>query len=246
VTDDQNGPVDRLSFGAAAATYDTYRPTYPAEALTWALGSAPLRVVDLGAGTGIMTRVLLALGHEVIPVEPDERMRGQLAETTPGVAPLAGAGEDIPLPDASVDAVVCGQSYHWFDRDKAHPEIARVLRPGGVLAPVWNLRDDDVPWIAEFTRIAHGPSSRGYVGDEHIDSFGPLFTVPELEIFRHTIPMITEDLLALVTTRSYYLVAAPERQRATTDAIRALVADLPQPFDVPYLTKTYRAWTVTA
>ena len=235
---------DALSFGAAAAAYDAHRPTYPPEALAWALGTAPRRVVDLGAGTGIMTRVLLGLGHEVLPVEPDERMRTQLADATPGVAPLDGSGESIPLPDASVDAVVCGQSYHWFDRARAHPEIARVLRPGGVLAPVWNLRDDDVPWIAEFTRIAHGPSSRGYLGTETIDSFGELFTPPELRIFRHVIPMTTDQLLALVTTRSYYLVAPPQRQQATVGAIRELVADLPQPFDVPYLTKTYRAYTI--
>ncbi len=232
---------DALSFGAAAAAYDTYRPSYPPAACAWAVGSAPLRVVDLGAGTGIMTRVLLGLGHEVIPVEPDARMREQLAATTPGVTPLAGSGESVPLPDGSVDAVVCGQSYHWFNRDLAHPEIARVLRPGGVLAPVWNLRDDDVPWVAEFTRLAHGPSSGGYVGSETIDSFGPLFAAPELEIFRHTIPMTTDDLLALVTTRSYYLVASAERQAETVAAIRELVSGMPQPFDVPYLTKTYRA-----
>ncbi len=233
--------TDALSFGAAAAAYDTYRPSYPPAALEWAIGPGPGPVVDLGAGTGIMTRVLLGLGYQVIPVEPDPRMRERLAETTPGVTPLDGTGEQIPLPGGSVDAVVCGQSYHWFDRERAHPEIARVLRPGGVLAPVWNLRDDDVPWIAEFTRIVHGPSSRGYVGSESIDSFGPLFTAPELEVFRHTVAMTTDDLLALVTTRSYYLVAPPERRAATVAAIRDLVAGFPQPFEVPYLTKAYRA-----
>jgi SAM-dependent methyltransferase len=235
---------DALSFGAAAAAYDAHRPSYPAEALEWALGSTPLRVVDLGAGTGIMTRVLVGLGHEVVAVEPDERMREQLARTTPGVTALEGTGESIPLPDGSVDAVVCAQSYHWFEPERAHPEIARVLRPGGVLAPVWNLRDEDVPWIAEFTRLAHGPSSKGYVGREDYSSFGPLFTPADMRIFRHVVRMTTEDLLALITTRSYFLVASPERQAETTAAIRALVADLPQPFDVPYLTKTYRAHKV--
>ncbi len=232
---------DALSFGAAAAAYDAHRPGYPPEALRWALGPRPLRVVDLGAGTGIMTRVLLALGHDVLPVEPDERMRAQLAAATPGAQPLAGTAESIPLPDACVDAVVCAQSYHWFDRERAHPELARVLRPGGILAPLWNLRDEDVPWIAEFTRLAHGPSSRGYVGREDYSDLGPLFSRAQLRTFRHVIAMTTDDLLALVTTRSYYLTASAQRQRDTVAAIRELVAGLPQPFDVPYLTKTYRA-----
>jgi SAM-dependent methyltransferase len=230
-----------LSFGQAAAAYDTYRPGYPAPALRWALGEQPVRVVDLGAGTGIMTRLLHDLGHQVFPVEPDAQMRAQLAAATPGVTPLAGSAESIPLPDGSVDAVVCAQSYHWFDPERAHPEIARVLRPGGVLVPVWNLRDEEVPWIAEFTRLAKGPSSGGFIGSKVYDDFGPLVEAPELKIFRHTVPMTTEALLQLVTTRSYYLLAPAPQQAGTLAAIRDLVADLPQPFDVPYLTKTYRA-----
>src|SRR6266550_2633842 len=90
----------------------------------------------------------LGLDHEVVPVEPDEAMRARLARSTPGVTPLAGSAERIPLPDTSVDAVVAGQSYHWFDPEPAHREIARVLRPGGVFAPVWNIRDESEPWVA--------------------------------------------------------------------------------------------------
>src|SRR2546421_7759509 len=125
-----------LSFGPAADLYDQVRPSYPQQALVWALGEAPRKVVDLGAGTGILTRVIRALGHEVLPVEPDEAMRARLAASTPGTTPLAGRAEAIPAPDGSVDAVMAGQAYHWFDRDPAHREIARVLRPGGVFAPV--------------------------------------------------------------------------------------------------------------
>src|SRR5690242_21850051 len=102
-----------LSFGPAASEYDTHRPTYPPAALTWALGNDPRRVVDLGAGTGILTRVLVGLGHEVIPVEPDAQMRQALAAGTPGVEPLAGSAEQIPLADGSVDAVLAGQGDHW-------------------------------------------------------------------------------------------------------------------------------------
>src|SRR5262245_61990756 len=130
-----------LSFGPAADRYDQARPSYPPAALTWALGTEVRRVVDLGAGTGILTRVLVDLGHEVVPVEPDAGMRRRLADVTPGTQAVDGTAERIPLPDASVDAVVAGQAYHWFDTERAHPEIARVLRPGGVFAPLWNIRD---------------------------------------------------------------------------------------------------------
>src|SRR5258706_11017369 len=97
-----------LSFGAAPDRYDELRPSYPPAALTWALGTGQVRVVDLGAGTGKLTRVLLALGHEVVPVEPDAQMRRRLAQRSPGVEPLEGSAESIPLPDGSVDAAVAG------------------------------------------------------------------------------------------------------------------------------------------
>ena len=96
------------SFGTVAGDYDRYRPGYPPEAVAWALGERPLRVADLGAGTGILSRLLHRLGHEVTAVEPDDRMRARLAEASPGVAAVAGTAEEVPLPDGSVDAVVAG------------------------------------------------------------------------------------------------------------------------------------------
>src|SRR5947207_8421972 len=130
-----------LSFGVAADLYDEMRPTYPPDAVRWALGERPRRVVDLGAGTGILTRALLDLGHEVVPVEPDPGMRDRLGRATPGLTALAGSAERIPLPDGSADAVLAGQAYHWFEPEPAHREVARVLAPGGVFAPIWNVRD---------------------------------------------------------------------------------------------------------
>ncbi|HEY1178985.1 MAG TPA: class I SAM-dependent methyltransferase, partial [Phytomonospora sp.] len=135
-----------LSFGQAADAYDAIRPTYPREAVTWALGAKPVTVADLGAGTGILSRLLADEGHHVIAVDPDEQMLDALRAKSPAVADArTGDAEHIPLADGSVDAVTAGQAYHWFDPERAHPEIARVLRPGGVFVPIWNIRDGSVP-----------------------------------------------------------------------------------------------------
>ncbi len=228
-----------LSFGAAADLYDEMRPSYPLPAVRWALGDRPGRVVDLGAGTGILTRVLLGLGHDVVPVEPDPGMRDRLGRATPGVTALAGSAERIPLPDGSVHAVLAGQAYHWFEPEPAHREVARVLQPGGVFAPIWNVRDESVPWVARFTEITGGEAG-GHAGLADLD-FGPRFGPVERGTFRHDVPMTREQLVQLVATRSYYLTAPPERQAATLAAMRDLAAGLPETFPLPYLTVVHRA-----
>src|SRR6266508_3107385 len=232
-----------LSFGRAAELYDQIRPTYPPAALEWALGSAPLRVIDLGAGTGILTRVALSLGQDVVPVEPDEAMRRRLSHSTPGVTALARSGEAIPVPDASVDAVVAGQSYHWFDPDRAHREIARVVRPGGVFAPIWNIRDDSEPWVAELSRIAEGAEAAGSgVHEGWIDhDFGPEFGPVERALFPHSVELTADQLVQLIASRSYYLTATPEKQAEIEAAVRDLAAGLPEAFPLPYVTVTYRS-----
>jgi SAM-dependent methyltransferase len=232
-----------LSFGPAADLYDRMRPAYPPAAMEWALGPDPLRVVDLGAGTGILTRVVQGLGHEAVPVEPDEGMRARLVRSTPGVTPLAGSAERIPLPDGSLDAVVAGQSYHWFDPEPAHREIARVLKPGGVFAPVWNIRDDSVPWVAALSEIANGAERAGsgvYEGELEHD-FGPDFGPVERAHFPHQVQMNADGLVRLIATRSYYLTAAPDRRAGIEAAVRDLAASLPETFAMPYVTVTYRS-----
>jgi len=232
-----------LSFGPAADLYDQIRPTYPRAALEWALGPGPCRVVDLGAGTGILTRVVQQLGHDVLPVEPDDAMRARLAQSTPGVTPLAGSAEEIPLSDGSVDAVVAGQAYHWFDPEPAHREIARVLKPGGVFAPVWNIRDEKEPWVAALSRIANGAegAGSGVHGGELEHDFGPEFGPLERAHFAHEVPMTADGLVALIASRSYYLTAPPE-QRARIEAdVRKLAANLPKDFPLPYVTIVYRS-----
>ena len=236
-----------LSVGPAASAYDANRPTYPPAALTWALGTDRLRVIDLGAGTGILTRELVRLGHEVIPVEPDAQMRETLAAGTPDVEPLAGSAEQIPLPDGSVDAVLAGQAYHWFNTERAHPEIARVLRPGGLFVPIWNLRDEAVDWVAELGNLAEGhpagtparPRPSGWLRRQ--GGFGPLFEPLEQAEFRWIKPMTADSVVAMMATRSYYLTATAERREQIETGTRELVADRGETFDLPYVTEVFRA-----
>lgn len=236
--------ANRLSFGHAADLYDRIRPTYPPEAVAWAVGPPPRRVVDLGAGTGKLTRVLADAGHDVVAVEPDDGMRARLAQVLPGVAALAGSAEDVPVPDASVDAVVAGQAYHWFDGARAHPEIARALRPGGVFAPIWNRRDEDESWVAEFTALLS--EFDGSLGAVTPVLPAELFEPVEAAVFRHAVPMTPDGLVDLVRSRSYYLTATPERRAELERLVRDLCATHPtlrgkSGFDLPYVTFAYRA-----
>jgi SAM-dependent methyltransferase len=149
------------SFGTAAVAYAEHRPDYATAAVSWALDPAPgRRVLDLGAGTGKLTATLMALGLDVVAVEPDSAMLTELRRALPTARALAGSAEAIPLPDGSVDAVLAGNAMHWFDMAVAGPEIARVLVPGGVLAGLWNLMDDRVDWVAGLAEVG-GPAAIG-------------------------------------------------------------------------------------
>src|SRR5580658_2607332 len=157
----------RLSFGSVAGDYDRYRPPPPPQALDWVVPPGAQAVLDLAAGTGVVTRELVrrAAGTQrIIAVEPDERMRAVLAAGCPEAEVLAGRGEDIPLPDASVDAVVISAAWHWLDPERAVPEMARVLRVGGRLGVIWISRDARVPWVAEFNELAHESREAGARG----------------------------------------------------------------------------------
>ncbi|MEU8260938.1 class I SAM-dependent methyltransferase [Micromonospora sp. NPDC048999] len=240
-------PTHALSFGAAAAEYDRFRPRYPEAALRWALDglAAPARVIDLGAGTGILTRDVLALEHRVVPVEPDPGMRAQLAVATPGTTALAGSAEAVPLPDDSADAVLVGQAYHWFDREPAHAEIARVLRPGGTFAPVWNVRDERVAWVAELSRVADLRDNAGDLTEKYGD-FGPAFEPVEVGEFAHSTTLTPDEVIDMLHTRSYWLTASPEERDRVDRGLRELFATHPdltgrQTVELPYRTLVFRS-----
>jgi SAM-dependent methyltransferase len=239
-----------LSFGPAAQLYDAVRPTYPPQAVAWALqplGPGRWHVADIGAGTGIMTRVLADAGQDVVAVEPDPQMRAQLLASTPQARAVAGSAESISLPDESLDAAIAAQSYHWFDHEQAHAELARTLRPGGVFAAVWNDRDATVGWVAAYTRIVDGDGDRMGSGPHTPpESFGPGFGPVEHTSFRHRTRQTPQGLVALLSSRSYYLVATLERRQELVDAVLALTRTHPElvgrdEFDLPYVTSVYRA-----
>jgi SAM-dependent methyltransferase len=206
------------SFGAEAAAYAEHRPDYPEAAISWALAGSPAEVLDLAAGTGKLTESLLARGLTVTAVEPDPEMLGELRRRLPAARALTGTAEEIPLPDASVDAVLVGQAFHWFDVPRAMDEIGRVLRPGGVLAALWNHEDDRVPWVAEFESLVRTNADRnaaaGPLPDEH-----PLFQPFERSEFDHSFRRTAESLAATVGTHSHMLVASPEVREGTIERL---------------------------
>ena len=146
-------PEPARSFGGVADAYDRGRPTYPREAAVWLTSDRPLSVLELGAGTGKLTQQLVALGHDVHATEPDPKMLAILARNLPDVRASQATAEEIPSGDSSYDVVVSAQAFHWFDYDKALPEIARVLRPRGRLSLVWNQRDERIPWVKRLGKI---------------------------------------------------------------------------------------------
>jgi SAM-dependent methyltransferase len=212
-------------------------------------------VLDLGAGTGKLTAALVESGVEVTAVEPDPAMLAELRRALPVVHALPGSAEAIPLSDSSVDAVLAGNAMHWFDMDRAGPEIARVLAPGGILAGLWNVVDDRVDWVGALEHVsgtaAIGPrdtlgSWRAATADTHLPSRGLVarFGSPEQAEFRHGQRRTADSLVATLATRAGMLLMPAQQREATLGRIRALLASRPETargeFTVPMLTGVLR------
>lgn len=238
------------SFGAIATSYAQHRPDYPEQAVAWALeslsGSAP--VVDLAAGTGKLTEAMLRCGipaAAVLAVEPDDGMRAELSRRLPEIAVRPGSAEQIPAEDGTVDAVLVGQAFHWFEPDRALAEIARVLRPGGVLAVLGNAEDDSVDWVAELTERAQATRpvesvARGFADlPQH-----PAFGGQEQRRFRWRWPRTIDSLLETVSTHSWALVSEPADRAAALATIRRFLEQHPATrngtFELPMQTLVLR------
>jgi len=247
------------SFGAAAAAYAEHRPDYAEAAVRWVLepvsARRPLRVVDVGAGTGKLTATLLRLGAEVTAVEPDGQMLAELRRAMPEVRSVPGSAEKLPLPDASADAVLAAQAMHWFDMDRAMPEIARVLTPGGVVAGLWNVDDDRVGWVAELAEMSKRKASttllrwRGGADQASYHRMAAagagLFRDAQTREFGHGQPRTADSLLATIATHSHLLVMDEAERTALLARVRDFLRARPETsdgeFTLPMVTVALRA-----
>jgi SAM-dependent methyltransferase len=218
----------RLSFGRVVEAYERSRPLYAPDAVAWIARRFPFRdVLDLGAGTGKLTRQLVPLAQTVVAVEPDDEMRAMLERVVPGVDVRAGSAEAIPADDASVDVVTVAQAFHWFDTDAALAEMHRVLRTGGGFAIVFNRWD-----FPELNAIVDRLRTRGPWEDAIYDRLraSPLFAgFDELE-FRHADVVDVETILERVGSVSAVINAAEADRAAAFDEIRARFGDGPVEF----------------
>jgi SAM-dependent methyltransferase len=229
-----------------AEVYERSRPSYPAEAIGWIVERAGLgpesTVCDLAAGTGKLTRLLVPSGAEVIAVEPVREMREQLEAAVPGVRVLEGTAESLPLADGSVDCITVAQAFHWFDYARALPELARVIRPGGSLAVIWNLRDSGDPLVAALNEVVAPfvPPDQGVDRPwreplEAAPEFGPV----EHRTFAFEQLLDEEGLVGRVASISWIARLEDAERERVLGEIRELARSRPEPLVLPHSTETF-------
>jgi SAM-dependent methyltransferase len=230
---------------ADADRYERGRPDYPAAAVADIVTSLELgpgrRVVDLAAGTGKLTRVLVSSDADVVAIEPIPEMRRELERNVPGVVAMAGTAERLPLADESVDGVTVGQAFHWFRAEQALREIHRVLRPGGGLALVWNRRDERQPLQAALSQIINplqGDAPRGGRRDwRAVLAESGLFERCERRLYDH-VQVVDEQRLVERVLSISFVAAAPDDVRADAEArVRTLARRAERPIRLSYTTE---------
>ena len=234
------------SFGAVASTYERFRPGPPAAAIAWMLPDAATTVVDLGAGTGSMTKELVGKVDRVIAIEPDDRMRGILTSNLPEVTALRGTGESMPLDTSSVDVVLASSCWHWMDADKTLQETARVLVPGGTLGVVWAGPDPDGPFVSQAqAMLSEMSTDQGEVtssvsgrdlGNEIVDTENRVETVlriPEDSLFAQPdhntllwdVALTADELIGLLGTFSWIITMPDDRRAHVISEARRVLRD---------------------
>lgn len=242
-------PVAARGFAAAADAYERARPTYAAAAVEWLAqrtGLAPgVTAIDLGAGTGKLTRALVATGACVVAVEPIDGMRAKLREVLPEVEALDGTAEAIPVANGSADLVAAGQAFHWFDMEQALPEIHRVLRPDGRLGLLWNSRDLAHPLLGGIEALLdpHVPENLSRMGRmegwREAIAGSPLFGAYEHKTFDNPHRLTRDGLRDRLASTSFVAAMDEPAQSRLLDEAVALADGLEEPFDFPYVTDVF-------
>ena len=231
-----------LSFGGVADEYDRARPSYLPESAAWLTGDRRATVLELGAGSGLLTEQLTALGHRVIATDPLAQMLGHLVRRAPAAAAVRATAEAIPVHSQSVDVVVAAQAFHWFDPVRSLPEAARVLRPGGHVALTWNLRDERIPWVRRLGRLIGSDEHES--DPTHRLLASNLFGYVETTTFRLWQQLGRDRLRDLVVSRSRIAsMGESERSRVLRD-VDALYDEYGRGHDgmlLPYVSHCYRA-----
>ena len=238
------------SFGAVASHYERYRPGPPVAAVDWILPNHVAMSVDLGAGTGALTRLLIERADEVVAIEPDDQMRAVLLAEAPGTRALKGRGEAMPIPDSCADAVLASSSWHWMDPIPTLHEVSRVLVPGGTLGALWTGPDPEGPFLVQAQALLAEESQGGadtsavdggkggselaslIMGDARRQSSsleippGFPFDQPEHEVFTWDLALDADELIGLLGTFSWLITMPEEKRRLVIAEARRLLREL--------------------
>jgi ubiquinone/menaquinone biosynthesis C-methylase UbiE len=239
----------RDRFDEAATAYATSRPGYPDAAVNWMLGAGPRDILDLAAGSGSLTRSLRRRAHEVVAADASRHLLRELRSFEASIPVVQTTAESLPFDDATFDVVTVATAFHWFEPARVLPEIARVLRPGGHLALVWNTRHLAEPWTYRLDDLLRDVQPRGLHGDWGVESAQVLdhsrwFDPPKRAVFEHEQVVDRAGLLTLVRSRSYVIALAERHRVALLDQVGDLFdthAASGQTLALPYRTECFRS-----